>query len=456
MVDRALKKRYNLRRVMPRFLLRFILPVICLLSAGHAHAAAPTVTGYHMTLTGDKTTMRLFLTEAVDAEISTLQNPERVVIDLPGASWKVPPATKGKDAIGAVSKVRNGWPKPGLIRVVLDLNEPVKVEDHYIVPPPRISAPHTLVVVLKPLIAKPLPPVTTVPPFEQKTTTSQAWKKESLPVPNAHQPPMELEVEGLDKPLPPPVSKAGAIEDIGFVPVPKPRPEVFTIVLDPGHGGVDPGAIGRSGIREKEVTLKYARQLRDALENSGRYNVVMTRSDDRYIPLKERVSKAAAAKGHLFISLHADSHADPNTAGLSVYTLSEQASDKEAEALANSENRSAAIAGVELKDDSREVTDVLIDLARRDTKNTSARFAELVVSEIGTEAKLLRNTHRFAGFAVLKGIGVPSVLVELGYLSNPREEEELATEAYRARLVNAIARAVDTYCDQYVLRPDEE
>jgi N-acetylmuramoyl-L-alanine amidase len=299
----------------------------------------------------------------------------------------------------------------------------VKIEDAFVQVPARNGDPHVLVVQMKPLV-------------QEKPITK------------------EVIIEPAPAPAPAPAVTAPvaaiAPEPAAFIPQPKPKPERFTIVIDPGHGGVDPGAIGALGTKEKDVTLRYAKHLRELLRASPRYEVVMTRDTDTYVSLKGRVEKARKAQGHLFISLHADSHPEPTMRGLSVYTLSEKASDKEAEALAERENKKDIITGVDLSAQSKEVAEVLIDLVQRDTKNTSARFAELVVAELGTEAKLLKNTHRFAGFAVLKGVGIPSALVELGYLSNPKEEAQLIRVEYEDKLVHAIARAVDTYCDQYV------
>lgn len=447
--------------------------------------AKPVVSSYRIDTDGEKTIFKLNVSDAMDFKVFPLDNPTRLVIDIPDAAWRVPPATRGKDQVGIVTRVRNGWPKPGTTRVVLDLAGNPKLEDSYLKNPTKKGEPHTLVVVMKSGQTKPASPedegffsglVPELPvPTEVKKQpapeTQQAWKtqhhdehkKPLKPAGELLKPPSSISTPvGKSKPIvqpPQPKEVAPAplhIEGWNNVPVPKSRPEYFTIVIDPGHGGVDPGAISVSGVREKDLTMRYARQLKEALESSGRYRVVLTHNDDSYISLKGRVLKAQAANGNLFISLHADSHPEPSMRGLSVYTLSEQASDKEAEALASRESKKDIIAGVDLSENSREVTEVLIDLAQRDTKNTSARFAELVVNEIGTEAKLLRNTHRFAGFAVLKGIGVPSVLVEMGYLSNAEEAKLLISDEYRDRLVNAIARAVDTYCDQYTLRADEE
>lgn len=217
------------------------------------------------------------------------------------------------------------------------------------------------------------------------------------------------------------------------------------VVIDPGHGGVDPGALGVSGIYEKHITLAMARELKSQLERSGRYKVHLTRDRDVFIRLRERVAIARQYGADLFISLHADSVNNPQLTGLSVYTLSQNASDGEAQLLADKENKADLLAGIDLSHESADVANILIDLAQRETMNRSAGFAGGVVDELGRETSLLGNTHRFAGFAVLKAPDVPSILIELGYLSNPNEERQLRQPDYRAKLAKGIARAVDRH-----------
>jgi N-acetylmuramoyl-L-alanine amidase len=188
-----------------------------------------------------------------------------------------------------------------------------------------------------------------------------------------------------------------------------------------------------------------SRRLRDLLPATGRYRVQLTRDSDSFVRLRDRIAIARAADADLFISIHADAHPTADLRGASVYTLSETASDEEAEALAAQENKADLIAGVDLSNESEVVTGILIDLAQRETKNHSVKFARLVIDAIGDETYLLRNTHRFAGFAVLKAPDVPSVLVELGYLSNPEDEAQLHSTAYQAKLGQAIVEAVDAY-----------
>jgi N-acetylmuramoyl-L-alanine amidase len=231
-----------------------------------------------------------------------------------------------------------------------------------------------------------------------------------------------------------------------FVAPPKPKAdERPTIVIDPGHGGVDPGARSISGIDEKKIALIYARELKRQIEATGRFRVQLTRDRDIFIRLRDRVGMAERMEGDLFISLHANNHESPKVRGASVYSLSENASDAEAEALAAKENKADIIAGVDLSEQTEVVSKILIDLAQRETMNLSKQFANALVTEVGRVTKLLSNTHRSAGFAVLKSATVPSILIEIGYLSNRSEERLLRSKRHRVRMTGAIIEAIKAY-----------
>jgi N-acetylmuramoyl-L-alanine amidase len=234
-----------------------------------------------------------------------------------------------------------------------------------------------------------------------------------------------------------------------MIPPTKPKSgrDKFLIALDAGHGGKDPGATGVNGTEEKEITLKMARELKELLEGTGRYEVLLVREDDSLIPLRKRIEIARQAGADLFISLHADHNDNKHQRGASVYTLSETASDAEAAALATRENKEDLITGVDLSHQSQMVTSILIDLAQRETKNLSARFASYVTKQLSTTTRMVYSSHRFAGFAVLKSPDVPSILVELGYLSNELDEKELVSKRFRGRIAKAILRAIDLYVD---------
>lgn len=217
------------------------------------------------------------------------------------------------------------------------------------------------------------------------------------------------------------------------------------IVLDPGHGGKDPGAIGAyAKTYEKNITLAMGKELKQMLQNKG-YIVYLTRENDIFIPLRQRTKIAQKYKADLFMSIHADSAQNRNATGLSVYTLSDTASDKEAAALAERENKADIIGGMDLGGNTKEVNDILISLSQTDTRNKSSKYATYLVQEMSKSVKLVKNTHRFAGFAVLKAPDVPAALLEMGYLSNRTEEANLRTSSYRKKLAEAVARAVDKY-----------
>lgn len=225
----------------------------------------------------------------------------------------------------------------------------------------------------------------------------------------------------------------------------KSKPRKKIVVLDPGHGGKDPGAVGVYGkTYEKNITLAMGKELKSILEKKG-YTVYLTRSTDVFIPLRQRVRIAQKYKADLFMSIHADSALNRNAKGLSVYTLSEKASDKEAAALAERENKVDIIGGVDFSENSKEINDILISLSQTDSRNKSSKFATYIVNEMKRSVKLVNDSHRFAGFAVLKAPDIPSALLEMGYLSNRSEESLLKQSSYRKKLADSVSKAVDRY-----------
>ncbi len=231
-----------------------------------------------------------------------------------------------------------------------------------------------------------------------------------------------------------------SFELVPTAPLVAPTPR-HTIVVDPGHGGRDPGAIGATGVREKDVVLDAALQLRDALESRGNYRVALTRDADRYVELAERVRFARAQNADLFISIHADFHADSTAQGASVYTISERGETR-AQNLMGAQNWD-----LDLGEAPRQglVHDILVDLYQRETTNSSAQFARIVIPRLGQVTPLLRNTHRSAGFFVLLTPDVPAVLIETGFLSNAADERRLADPRARRAMAGAMAEAVDAY-----------
>ncbi len=403
-----------------------------------AVAGQPVVSDVRVGVDGARTRLVLELSEPVIATVFTLDGPARVVIDLPEVGWRLPQKPLPGNE-GLMARMRYGLFKPGTTRIVLDLTRDAVVDDAFLLEPSE-GSPYRFVLDIKPetsaafraSVAGPGRSVTTA---VDPATLSPRSQPEAPPVMNA----------AVSRPSLPPLVRAVA----GPFPVPPRKPGYagrrHVVVIDPGHGGADPGAKSIRGVYEKHITLAAARALKEELEHSGRYEVVLTRNRDVFISLHDRVTFAHEAGGELFVSLHADAIDDRRIRGLSVYTLSQKASDNLAEQLAVSENKADLIGGIDLSHESREVTNILIDLAQRETMNQSVRFAGLVVNELRQEVKLLRNSHRFAGFAVLKSADMPSVLVELGFLSNDGEEKNLRTKEYRKKLANSIAQAIDRY-----------
>src|SRR3954447_15893470 len=223
------------------------------------------------------------------------------------------------------------------------------------------------------------------------------------------------------------------------------RRKLRTIALDAGHGGVDPGAISPRGVNEKTVTLTMTRELERQLKASGRYRVVLTRQRDMLVPLRERVARARRHRAELLLSIHADALPEAGIRGLSVYTLSEKASDRETALLASRENRDDFVRGLKLSKQPPIIGAILLDLARQETNNRSLALAHAIVAEVGREVRLLPKPHRAAGFVVLTAPDIPSALVEIGCLSNPDEEQKLPNPAHQRRLAQALVRAIDDY-----------
>lgn len=357
---------------------------------------------------GDRERTRFIadLSKKVDVHVFALGNPYRVIVDAPDVSFQMPDGI-GKQKRGLVTAYRYGLFAPGKARIVIDIAGPFLIDKAFVLEP-RDDQPARLVIDLV--------------PTDEKTFLSKL--KETKPLAEKEAPVT----------LPPPPSRP-----------PDAKP---VVVLDPGHGGIDPGTRSDSGITEKEVVLTFSRALKAKLEASGRYEVHLTREDDTFLALRERVAFAQKKGAGLFLSIHADYFPQEidKTTGATVYTLSEQASDDEARALAAKENFSDALAGIELPSDSDEVlANILIDLAQRETKNRSGVFARSIVGELASRGALHTRKIRSAGFRVLKAPDVPSVLLELGFLSNPDDEKLLTSEAWRDRTAEAVAKSIDTY-----------
>jgi N-acetylmuramoyl-L-alanine amidase len=248
--------------------------------------------------------------------------------------------------------------------------------------------------------------------------------------------------------LPPALHDAMAARPIGPGASPEPKgskPPPPLVMLDPGHGGKDPGAIGVSGTYEKQVALATALELKRQLEAGGRYRVELTRSRDVFIPLDDRVDRAQHKGAELFVSMHADALSDHSVRGASVYTLAPTASDAQTAALARTENSADRFLGPEWRGTSPEVSHILASLVRQETRSGSVRIARRLVGSLDQDLPMLPNPDRHAGFVVLKAADIPSVLVEMGFMSNPHDEAALRQAAHRMLVAQAMHRAVDAF-----------
>lgn len=354
------------------------------------------------------------LSKATDYRIFTLADPYRVIIDLPNVSFKLPQGI-GDTGKGLISAFRYGLFAPGKSRIVIDVIGPVQVEQSFVMKASS-NKPAKLVVDIIP---------TDRDNFQKlQDELSRKRAKESRNIKNA----------SIDK----------TIESLTRENKPKGRKR---IVIDPGHGGLDPGALGGNGAKEKDVVLRFAKQLKAKLDRLGKYDVKLTRSVDVFVPLAERVQIAEDYNASLFISIHADSitkRLATKTRGATIYTLSKEGSDLEAQALANKENRSDILAGLDLPPES-EVEGILRDLTQRETKNQSLDFAGVAFVNMREKTKFTQNMMRSANFRVLRSAVVPSVLIELGYISNSKDEKLLQSAKWQGEMALSLSKAVDKF-----------
>lgn len=368
----------------------------------------------------------------------------RLVVDLPDFNWKAGsiPSLPGT----TVQDVRSGNLKSGIKRLVIDLKKPAQIKNAFILPKTS-SKPDRLVVDFK-TISK-----TQFAATQRKTfgslKTDMSGLDQLIAQHNGHNS-QTIQNYKMAKGIVIPSSKPAIPKNFTKTPpVPvKPKTPLRKplIIIDAGHGGADPGAIGKNRSREKDVTLSAAKELKKQLEATGRYRVALTRTNDKYLKLYQRVSIARQKEADLFISLHADSIDKPNVRGASIYTLSNKASDTQTAKLAVRENQADMIAGVDLSHEDKDVANILIDLAMRDTMNQSKFFANTVVSKMYAEnIRVLERPHRYAGFAVLKAPDIPSVLVEMGFMSNKKEAQLLATKDYQRKVASALTKSIDAY-----------
>jgi N-acetylmuramoyl-L-alanine amidase len=374
-------------------------------SAGATAGDHPVANDFRIGGDDKQTRFVLDLSEKIDLHAFTLADPYRVVVDLPQVNFQLP-ARAGEKGRGLIKAFRFGLVMAGGSRIVLDVQKPVRIEKAFVLDG-RDGQPARLVLDLA---------ATDRDTFLRNISI----EKQSLRVKES---PREAAINSNTS---------------------DPRP---IVVVDPGHGGIDTGTKSAQGDMEKTMVLEFGLLLRDALERTGKYRVAMTRTDDTFVPLAERVRFARERQAALFISIHADwlPRREGDVQGATIYTLSEKASDAEAARLAEDENRSDAIAGIDLSAETNEVADILIDLAQRETKSFSVTFARQLVQEMRPVMRLHREPVKSAGFRVLKAPDVPSVLIELGYVSNREDLKMLNSAAWREKAVSSIVAAIGDF-----------
>jgi N-acetylmuramoyl-L-alanine amidase len=356
-------------------------------------------------LAGDDSQTRLVidLSQKVDVRAFTLANPYRVVMDMPQVTFRLPPKT-GETGRGLIKAFRFGLVMQGGSRIVIDLARPARLDKAFVIDAAN-DQPARLVVDLA---------------ASDREAFLRSVAVEGRPLERKPEPPADTKANGDTRPL---------------------------VVIDPGHGGIDNGTRAASGEMEKTIVLEFSQMLRDKIEKTGKYRVLMTRTDDTFVALGDRVQFARGRQASLFISIHADAlrRREGDAQGATVYTLSERASDPRAARLAEAENQADAIAGLDLSAQEKDVAGILIDLARRETKTFSLQFAQGVLGQLKTTARLHQHPLKSAAFVVLKAPDVPSILVELGYVTNRADLKSLISAEWRERTADSIVQAVDTF-----------
>jgi N-acetylmuramoyl-L-alanine amidase len=357
-------------------------------------------------LGGDDTQTRLIvdLSQKIEIRAFTLANPYRVVLDMPQVTFQFPPRA-GEVGRGLIKAFRFGLVMQGGSRMVIDLARPAQVDMAFVLGAAN-DQPARLVLHLT--------------ATEREAFMRNVALESRAPEGSKPQTPPETKVNGDSRPL---------------------------VVIDPGHGGIDNGTRAASGEMEKTIVLEFSSLLRDKIEKTGKYRVLMTRTDDTFVALGDRVQFARARQAALFISIHADAlrRREGDAQGATVYTLSERASDARAARLAEAENQADVIAGLDLSAEEKDVAGILIDLARRETKTFSVQFAHTVVETLKNATRLHQHPLKSARFVVLKAPDVPSVLVELGYVSNRADLKSLISTEWRDRTAESIVRAIEAF-----------
>ena len=388
-------------------------------AAAAALVALPNVMDVRVTVTPERARLIIDLAAKTEFALVSLSGPDRLAIDVRAATFSVPepagkPAGEGEGVISDYLVERAG---PDRVRTTLTLSAPAQVQQAYVLDPFE-DQPARLVVDIIPATAE---------EFAANVAKDLAASETATP-------------DVADVPTP-----AGGSE----LPIAT-RP---LVVIDPGHGGIDSGAETADGIKEKDIVLAFALRLQELLVASGRFDVALTREDDTFLRLEERVQLARSNKADIFISIHADSFQEPDIRGASVYTRDENATDVLDKVLADNENKTDIIAGFAMPQMGPEVVDILLDLMRREMRHQSYSLAQAIVHQLEPSVQLRRFPVRQADFFVLQAPDVPSVLVELGFLSNATDMANLLQGDWQDRTAEALARGISSYFDS--LEPQE-
>jgi N-acetylmuramoyl-L-alanine amidase len=378
-----------------------------------------------------------------------VQNPDRLVVDIEGLELN--PTLKGlvakiQSGDPYIKQVRVGQNRPNVVRLVFDLKEQIKPQVFTLAPVGAYK--HRLIFDLYPV--NPVDPIAAM--IEKgdwlRETDPQAGKPElpgAAPDPIAK---LESDMQAMEavKPAPPALAQPQPEQELQQKPQQPKVTRLITIALDPGHGGEDPGALGASGTREKDIVLAIAKRLKRKLEELPNMRVMLTRDGDFFVPLGMRVEKARKVQADLFVSLHADAFVEPSARGSSVFVLSEKgASSTAARWLANKENLADAIGGVNIGGHDKQLASVLLDLSTTAQISDSLKLGKAVLGEIGGIARLHRGAVEQAGFAVLKAPDIPSILIETAFISNPEEEAKLKDDGYQNQIADAITKGIRRY-----------
>ena len=403
------------------------LGLLALLLGASPLRAADQIVGTRIWPAKDYTRVTLESKREIRYSLFSVNNPERLVLDLEDVEMSAVLAdlnNKVSPDDPYIAKLRVGLNRPGVTRVVLDLKTVVKAQAFTL--KPIADYGHRLVLDIYPTLAP--DPLLVLLQEEAARTAPSPQQAPSAP-------------PGVSVAIPPPLLKDKVVR-------------LATIVIDPGHGGEDPGARGRGGSNEKDVTLLIAKRLKGMLEQEPGMRVVMTRDSDYYLPLATRVEKARKVKADLFVSIHADAFVKPNARGSSVFALSERRATSEAARwLAKKENEADLIGGVNLDVKDRYLAQTLLDLSQTATISDSLKLGRQVLSELGAINSLHKAQVEQASFAVLKSPDVPSILVETAFISNPEEEMRLNDDAYQDKLARAILNGIKRYFAKNPPRP---